>query len=73
MDGSYQWHTMYKTKLLIHLLKPIFSRNTNCFRVGGGCVKVNSVVWYIINCAQDWNLINIYFTHDLQNSVVFDI
>jgi hypothetical protein len=33
-------------------------------------------VWYIINCAQNWNWI-IYFTHDLQDilnySMVFDM
>jgi hypothetical protein len=35
MDGSDQWHTMYKTKLVIPLLKPIFSHSKNCFRVHG--------------------------------------
>ena len=73
--GFDQWHTMYKTKLVIPSTQTDNLPQHNCF-----CVNVlyvlNRTVWYIINCAQNWNLI-IYFTHDLQNilnySVVFDM
>ena len=48
MDGSDQWHTMYKTKLARYLLlKPIFSHNTNCFCVDMLCNLNRTVsVWY---------------------------
>ena len=48
MDGSYQWHTMYKTKLARYLLlKPIFSHNTNCFCADMLCNLNRTVsVWY---------------------------
>jgi hypothetical protein len=68
--GFDQWHTMYKTKLVIHSTQTDNLPQHDCF-----CVNV-LYVWYIINCAQNWNLI-IYFTYDLQNilnySVVFDM
>ena len=75
MDGFDQWHTMYKTKLVIPSTQTDNLPEHNCF-----CVNVlyvlNRTVWYIINCAQNWNWI-IYFTHDLQDilnySMVFDM
>jgi hypothetical protein len=75
MDGFDQWHTMYKTKLVIPSTQTDNVPEHNCF-----CVNVlyvlNRTVWYIINCAQNWNWI-IYFTHDLQDilnySMVFDM
>ena len=54
MDGSDQFHTMYKTKLVIpSILKQIFSHLTQI--VLCGYAELNRTVWYIINCAQDWN------------------
>ena len=75
MDGFDQWHTKYKTKLVIPSTQTDNLPEHNCF-----CVNVlyvlNRTVWYIINCAQNWNWI-IYFTHDLQDilnySMVFDM
>ena len=69
MDGSDQWHTMYKTKLV---LKQIASTQTDfllqhkLFLCGYAVLKLYRTVCYIINCAQDWNGI-IHFTRDLQN------
>ena len=47
MDGSDQWHTMYKTKLVIP------STQQKLFLCG--YAVLNRTVRYIINCAQDWN------------------
>ena len=61
MDGSDQWHTMYKTKLV---LKQIASTQTDflpqhkLFLCGYAVLKLYRTVCYIIksiNCAQDWN------------------
>jgi hypothetical protein len=76
MDGSEQWHTMYKTKLVIPSTQTDFLQQHKLFLCG--YAVLNWTVWYIINCvcAHNWNWI-IYFTHDLQNilyySVIFDI
>jgi hypothetical protein len=74
MDGSDQWHTMYKTKLVIPSTEKDFLQQHKLFLCG--YAVLNRTVWYIISCAHDWNCI-IYFTHDLQNilyySVFFDI
>ena len=52
MDGFDQWHTMYKTKLVIPSTQTDNLPQHNCF-----CVDVlyvlNRTVWYIINCAQN--------------------
>jgi hypothetical protein len=68
-------HNMYKTKLVIPSSQTDILRQHKLFLCG--YAVLNQTVWYIINCAQDWNWINIYFTHDLQNilyySVVFNI
>ena len=54
MDGSDQWHTMYKAKLVIPFTQTDNLPQHNCF-----CVIVlymlNRTVWYIINCAHNWN------------------
>ena len=67
-------HNMYKTKLVIPSTQTDILPQHKLFLCG--YAVLNRTVWYIINCAQDWNGI-IYFTHDLQNilyySVVFDI
>ena len=68
-------HNRYRTKLAIPSTQTYNLPQHNWF-----CVNVlyvlNRTVWYIINCAQNWNLI-IYFTHDLQNilnySLVFNM
>ena len=68
MDGSDQWHTIYKTRLV---LKGIASTQTDflpqhkLFLCGYAVLKLYRTVCYIINCAQDWNWI-IHFTCDLQ-------
>jgi hypothetical protein len=67
-------HNMYKTELVIPSTQTDILPQHKLFLCG--YVVLNRTVWYIINCAQDWNWI-IYFIHDLQNilnfSVVFDI
>jgi hypothetical protein len=75
MDGSDQWHTTYKTKLVIPSNQTDILPQHKVFLCG--YAELNRTVWYIfINWAQDWNWI-IYFTQDLQNilyySVLFDI
>jgi hypothetical protein len=45
-----------KLNLWYLLLKPIFSHNTIKLFLCGYAV-LNRTVWYIINCAQDWNWI----------------
>jgi hypothetical protein len=54
-------------------------KSTNHSRIISLCILLAVLywtVWYVINCAQDWNWI-IHFTHDLHNilycSVVFDV
>jgi hypothetical protein len=64
MDGSDQWHTIYKTKLVIPSTQTDVLPQHKLFLCG--YAVLNRTVWYIINCALDWNWI-IYFTHDLQN------
>jgi hypothetical protein len=74
MDGSDQWHTMYKTKLVIPSTQTDILPQHKLFLCG--YAVLNRTVWYIINCGQYWNW-TIYITHYLQNilyySVVFDI
>jgi hypothetical protein len=54
MDGSDQWHTMYKTKLVIPSTQTdILLPQHKLFLCG--YAELNRTVWYIINCAQDWN------------------
>ena len=53
MDGFDQWHTMYKTKLVIHSTLTDILPEHKLFLCG--CAVLNRTVWYIINCAQDWN------------------
>jgi hypothetical protein len=75
IDSVTLWHTMYKTKVVIPSTQTDNLPQHNCF-----CVNVlyvlNRKVWYIINCAQNWNWIIMNFTHDLQdilNYMVFDM
>ena len=68
MDGSDQWHTMYKTKLVIPSTQTDILPQYKLFLCG--YAELNCTVWYIINCAQGWNGI-IYFTHDLQNILYY--
>jgi hypothetical protein len=53
MDGSDQWHTMYKTKLVIPSTQTDILPQHKLFLCG--YAELNRTVWYIINCAQDWN------------------
>ena len=54
MDGSDQWHTMYKTKLVIPSTQTNNLPQHKVFLCG--YAELNRTVWYIfINCAQDWN------------------
>ena len=53
MDGSDQWHTMYKTKLVIPSTQTDFLPQHKLFLCG--YAVLNRTVWYIINCTQDWN------------------
>jgi hypothetical protein len=75
MDGSDQWHAMYKTKLV---LKQIASTQTDfvpqhkLFLCGYAVLKLYRTVCYIINCAQDRNGI-IHFTRDLQNILYWSV
>ena len=54
MDGSGQWHTMYKTKLVIPSTQTDILAQHKLFLCGYAVLK--QTVWYIIvSCAQDWN------------------
>ena len=55
MDGSdqCQWHTMYKTKLVIPSTQTDILPQHKLFLCG--YAELNRTVWYIINCAQVWN------------------
>ena len=59
MDGSDQWHTMYKTKLV---LKQIASNRTDflpkhkLLLCGYAVLKLYRTVCYIINCAHGMEL-----------------
>jgi hypothetical protein len=53
MDGSDQWHTMYKTKHVIPSTQTDILPQHQLFLCG--YAVLNRTVWYIINCAQDWN------------------
>ena len=54
MDGSDQWHTMFKTKLVIPSTQTDFLPQHKLFLCG--YAVLNRTVRYIdINCAQDWN------------------
>jgi hypothetical protein len=52
MDGSDQWHTMYKTKIVIPSTRTDILPQHKLFL--SGYTVLNRTVWYIINCAQDW-------------------
>ena len=51
MDGSDQWHTMYKTKLVIPSIQTDILPQHKLFLCG--YAELNRTVWYIINCAQE--------------------
>ena len=72
MNGFDQWHTMYKTKLVIPSTQTDNLPQHNCFCAVR--VKPNSVVYHSVTVHRTGI---IYFTHDLQNilnySVVFDM
>jgi hypothetical protein len=53
MDGSDQWHTMYNTKLVILSTQTDILPQHKLFLCG--YAVLNRTMWYIINCAQDWN------------------
>jgi hypothetical protein len=57
-------HNMYKTKLVIPSTQTDILPQHKLFMCG--YAVLTRTVWYIIDCAQDWNWI-IYFTQDLQN------
>jgi hypothetical protein len=61
-------HNMYKTKLVIPSTQTDIPPQQKLY----GYAVLNRTVWYIINCAQDWNWI-IYFTHDLQNILYYSV
>ena len=46
-------HNMYKTKLVIPSTETDFLPQHKLFLCG--YAVLNQTVWYIINCAQDWN------------------
>ena len=46
-------HNMYKTKLVIPSTQTDILRQHKLFLCG--YAVLNRTVWYIINCAQDWN------------------
>ena len=51
MDGSDQWHTMYKTKLVIPSTQTDFLPQHKLFLCG--YAVLNRTVLYIINCGRD--------------------
>jgi hypothetical protein len=55
MHGSDQWHTMYKSKLVIPSTQTDVLPQHKLYLCG--YAVLNWTVWYIINCAQDWNWI----------------
>jgi hypothetical protein len=55
MDGSDQWHTMYKTKLVIPSTQTDILPQHKLFLCG--YAELNRTVWYIINTGLELNYI----------------
>ena len=55
MDGSDQWHTMYKTKLVIPSTQTDVLPQHKLFLCG--YAELNRTVWYIINTGLELNYI----------------